>query len=164
MDRRHFILRLVGTSVIVAGSSSLVFARNPLMRGSKAKIKWQKNLKEAQKLATKQNKPILIVFGASWCTFCHKLENETLSDKRIATAIEQDFIPVHLDFEKDAKIAQILDVERLPCTVILSPNADLLSKTEGYAEVKEFQATLNSALEKRDEIQQVRGGGKRETR
>lgn len=164
MDRRDFLFRMVGTSALIAASSTLVFGKNPLLRGSKSKVKWHTNLKEAQKLAVKQNKPILIVFGASWCTFCHKMDAETLSDKRITAAIQQDFIPVHLDFEKDEKIAQILEVEALPCTVILSQDADLLVKAKGYQEVKEFQGTLSSALEKRDEIQQVRGGARSQIR
>ena len=98
----------------------------------------------------------MIVFGASWCTYCHKLERETLTDKRITSFIEREFIPVHLDFDKESKVAKILEVERLPCTVFLTPQADLLFRTEGFANVKEFQSTLDSVLEKRTEVQQVR--------
>ena len=98
---------------------------------------------------------MMILFGASWCTFCHKLERETLSDRQTVAFIEREFIPVHLDFDKERKVAKILEAESLPCTVILTPDADLLMRSIGYAEPKEYRATLASALEKRNEIQQA---------
>ena len=121
-----------------------------------SKIQWQRSLKVAQRLAIQQDKPIMIVFGASWCTYCHKLERETLADKRITGVIEREFIPVHLDFDKESKVAKILEVDRLPCTVFLTPQADLLLRSEGFANVKEFHSTLTSVLERQSEVQQVR--------
>jgi uncharacterized protein YyaL (SSP411 family) len=163
MDRRGFLNQIACSGLAMAVLSGSILA-DSLHSGPNSikKVKWQKNLKAAQKLAVQQDKPIMIVFGASWCTFCHKLEKETLTDKKTVTMIEQEFIPVHLDFDRDAKIAKILEVERLPCTVILSPDADLLVRSEGFAEPREYQATLISALEKRAEIYQVRGSGSRE--
>ena len=159
MDRRGFISQVVGSTSAFALLANPLFAEPPHAGAGAAgdsKLKWQKNLKTAQKLAVQQDKPMMIVFGASWCTYCHKLERETLNDKKTAALIEREFIPVHLDFDKEPKIAKILEVERLPCTVILTPEADLLVRSEGFADAKEFQSTLNSALEKRAEVQQVR--------
>ena len=154
MDRRTFCQQLIGSGMVVGSLSSLVEAGTPTTGSSK--VQWQKSLKSAQKLAIQQDKPMMIVVGASWCTYCHKLDRETFADKRIATFIEREFIPVHLDFDKEAKVAKILEVERLPCTVFLTPQADLILRTEGYANVKDFQSTLSSVLDKRTEIQQVK--------
>lgn len=156
MDRRRFCLELLGTGAALGGLTCVAGATPPFAGQAVQKIQWNHSLKAAHKLAIAQDKPLLIVFGASWCSYCHKLERETLGDKRITAVVERSFIPVHLDFDRDAKVAKILEVERLPCTVILSPQADLLLKHEGYAEYKEYQQTLQSALEKRDAIQQVK--------
>lgn len=159
MDRRSFCQQILGSGIAVGSLLSQVYAESTLpghAATGHSTVKWQKSLKTAQKLAIQQNKPIMIVFGASWCTYCHKLERETLAEKRTAAMIDREFIPVHLDFNKEEKVAKILEVERLPCVVILTPDADLLMKYEGFAEPKEFQATMSAALEKRDEIQQVR--------
>lgn len=156
MDRRRFCLELLGTGAALEGLARLAAATPPSTEQTAKKIQWNHSLKAAHKLAIEQDKPLLIVFGASWCTYCHKLERETLGDKRITALVERDFIPVHLDFDRDAKVAKILEVERLPCTVVLSPQADLLSKYEGYAEFKEYQQMLQTALDKQAEIQQVR--------
>ncbi len=156
MDRRRFCLELLGTGVALGGLACVAEAAPPLAGQAAPKIQWNQSLKAAHKLAIAQDKPLLIVFGASWCSYCHKLERETLGDKRIVAVVERDFIPVHLDFDRDAKVAKILEVERLPCTVILSPQADLLLKHEGYAQYKEYQQSLQSALEKRAEILQAK--------
>ena len=157
MDRRSFCHKLVGSGIIAGTMVSLIDAAQIASAATGAtKVQWQKSLKAAQKLALQQDKPMMVVFGASWCTFCHKLDRETFADKRIASFIEREFIPVHLDFDKEPKVAKILEVERLPCTVFLTPQADLLLRTEGFANPKDFQTTLTSVLDKRTEIQQVR--------
>lgn len=158
MDRRDFLQQMVGAGVIVGAVSGPLRAEPPRSGAAgAAKVKWQNNLKSAQKLAIEQNKPIMIVFGATWCPPCRKLEKETLSDKRTVAIIERDFIPVHLDYDKETKIVKILDVERLPCMIILTPDADLLHKSVGYSEPKEFQQKLADALDKRNEVTQARG-------
>ena len=154
MDRRTFCQQLIGSGLAVGSLAGLAEAGNPFP--GTTKVQWQKSLKSAQKLALQQDKPMMIVFGATWCTYCHKLDRETLADKRIVSFIEREFIPVHLDFDKESKVAKILEVERLPCTVFLTPQADLILRSEGFANVKDFQATLSSVLDKRSEIQQVK--------
>jgi thioredoxin-like negative regulator of GroEL len=144
MDRRGFCQKLLGSGLALGGLAAIGSAQT-----ADGKLKWHKSLKAAHKLAIETDKPMLIVFGASWCHFCHKLE-------RLVAAIERDFIPVHLDFDRDAKIAKILEVERLPCTVILSPDADLLQKSEGYADYKGYIKILQASLEKRTAISQVK--------
>lgn len=156
MDRRSFCRQMAGSGILCASMATPLFAELPIPGLGGSKVKWQKSLKTAQKLALQQDKPIMVVFGASWCTFCHKLERETLAERRTAAMIEREFIAVHLDFNKEERVAKILEVERLPCTVVLTPEADLLLKFEGFAEPKEFQSSLASALEKRAEIKQVR--------
>ena len=156
MDRRRFCLEMLSTGAAFGGLASFAVAAPPSTGSATKPIQWNNSLKAAHKLAIEQDKPLLIVFGASWCTYCHKLEREALSDKRITTVVERDFIPVHLDFDRDSKIAKVLEVEQLPCTVILTPQADLLLKHEGYMEYKECRQTLQKSLDKRAEIQQVR--------
>lgn len=157
MDRRKFCVTVLNSGIALASLASLSPAESAEPAAANQKIKWHKSLKSAHKLAVETDKPMLIVFGASWCHYCHKLERETLSDKRLVATIERDFIPVHLDFERDAKVAKILEVERLPCTVVLSPEADLLQKTEGYTDYKGYIKILQASLEQRASIQQVQG-------
>lgn len=129
-----------------------------------AGVQWQKDLKTAHRLAVAQNKPILIVFGAEWCTFCHKLERNVINQPEMAAYINANFVAVHLDADKDRKAAELLEVDSLPCTVVLSPNADLLGKYTGYAEATRYAAQLAKARQAYRELQTAQAPGGTVTR
>jgi thiol-disulfide isomerase/thioredoxin len=120
-----------------------------------AKIRWQTDLKEARAISVQDNRPLLIVFGAEWCTFCHKLERQTLSDPELVEYINTKFVPVKLDVEEHKRIASVLEVESLPASVILSPKADLLGTITGYFDKPEYQASLSDALILDQKLQQT---------
>ncbi|QDT66432.1 thioredoxin family protein [Calycomorphotria hydatis] len=115
-------------------------------------VAWQKDLYTAHSLSVQSNKPVLVVFGAEWCRFCKKLEGNTLSNPVMAGYVNENFVPVHLDFDQDKKIAQILEVKSIPCTVILSPKADLLGRVVGFKEPKDFWENLEDARELQSKI------------
>lgn len=122
---------------------------------AKAQINWQKDIFTAHKLAQQQNKPMLLVFGADWCGFCKKLEAQTLTQPQLADYINKNFIPVHLDADKDQKVTQILDVESLPCTIVLSPTADLMGRIDGFFAPEPFYRKLVAAKTGPNPVQPV---------
>ena len=63
---------------------------------------------------------------------CKKLEKTTLRDPDMVRYINATFVPVHIDVDKQKRVAEILEVESLPCTIVLSPEADLLGRFEGF--------------------------------
>lgn len=112
---------------------------------AEAGVKWLDNLQTAHKLAIAQNKPILIVFGADWCGYCKKLEKETLGTKEVSAYINDTFIAVHLDFDKEKRVTELLEVKALPCSVIVNSNAELLGRIDGYKAVSPYQEQLLAA-------------------
>ena len=78
----------------------------------------------------------------TWCEFCQKMDTETLADPAISQYVNQSFVPVKLDIEKDARIARILEVQRIPCTIALNPQADLLGRMTGCVETDHLHRTL----------------------
>jgi len=112
---------------------------------SQPSIKWHNDLKVAHKQAVAEGKPILVVFGAEWCGYCKKLESQTLNTPEMSRYISENFVPVHLDLDKEKKIGSILEVNSLPCTVVLSPDADLLGRINGYQTPGPYQKNLATA-------------------
>ena len=121
-------------------------------------VHWQHDLPTAYKLANEQHKPMLIVFGAEWCHFCKKLEKETLGAAEVANFVNDAFIPVHLDADKEKRAVDILQVSGLPCSVVISPDAMLLSRIEGFRKADEFQKQLLAARQKHQLAQQTAAG------
>lgn len=110
-------------------------------------ISWEHDLKPAYRLSAATGKPMLVVFGAEWCTYCKKLEAETIGHPTLAGYINSEFIPVHLDFDKDRRAAQVLEVHSLPMCVVLSPDADMLGSIEGYVKPIQFGQVLRESLD-----------------
>lgn len=105
-------------------------------------ILWQTDLNAAHQDSVLENKPMLIVFDADWCKYCEKMNDKTFSDSSVTSYVNDKFVPVHLDLEKHQKIAEILEVERIPCTIALSPRADLLGRVVGYVNTVQYRETL----------------------
>ena len=122
----------------------------------KTAVTWQSDLKAAQKQAVRTGRPMLIVFGADWCTHCGRFEQNTLGNPTMAGYINREFVAVHLDFDKEQKTAEVLEVEALPCTVILSPEADLLGKVVGAKQPKDYWEALQDAKDEQARIRQAR--------
>lgn len=105
-------------------------------------IKWQTDLNAAHRLSQETDKPMLFVFGADWCTWCKKLEKSTLTDRDLVAYINSNFVPIHIDADKDPRVVEILEAESLPCAVVLSPNADLLGRFKGYKDAAGYRKAL----------------------
>lgn len=109
-------------------------------------INWETDLLKARSKAMQTGRPILIVFGAEWCTFCKKMENTTFSEKEMVGAINERFVPVHLDFDKSKSIAQALEVKGIPSSIVISTDADVLSRKDGFAKSEDYYKVLAKGL------------------
>ncbi len=150
MDRRQFLeSALVTSGLVLSGLPQATAA------AVESKIPWYKDLREAHTKAIELDRPILVVSSATWCTYCHKLIREAAADTKTSKLISARFVPTLLDFDKDTRIAKVFDVESLPTTVVLSPNADLLLNKMGYMKPEAFRKVLDEALDRQAEIRQV---------
>lgn len=143
---------------LLASCGMWIQAGEPSQEGDKpAGLAWEANLKAAHRAAVRDNKPMLLVFGADWCHFCKKLEEETLAHPALARYINETYVPVHLDFDKDERVRDILQVERLPCTILLTKDAEILDRFEGYMPPADIYRKLAAA--KQVHLQLVEAAG-----
>jgi thiol:disulfide interchange protein len=151
MARPRWIARIIATSLLLGGAALHISAEPP----KEVEIQWRSDLDEAHEQAVKQNKPMLLVFEAEWCRYCKQLRRETLAHPQLAAHINQSFVPVHLDVDRpeDKRVADVLEVKPLPCTIVLSPDADLLTRKVGFLDAEEFYSTLEDARRLQEKIQ-----------
>lgn len=161
MERRIAIWGLAGAVLlsIVWGSPGAAKPKFGIKRlsGTRGKaaapaaepIQWQHDLRSAHRVAQSTGRPILIVVCGPGCAPCRRLMGETFADPALAATINERFVPVHLDYQKegDKRAAEILEVKALPTCVVLNPEADLLGSSEGFVRAPEFGKLLQQTLE-----------------
>lgn len=115
-------------------------------------IAWRTNLYAAHQESVQSDKPLLVLFDAAWCGHCQKLKTETLGQPRLRRHVNKAFIPVRLNFDEATEVAEVLEVTSLPCTIVLSPQADLLGRIDGYEQADAYLAALERSCRLQLEI------------
>ena len=59
-----------------------------------------KQIAEALAVAKKENKRVLLQFGANWCGWCHRLHKLFQTDEKIAGKLQEAFVVVLVDVNK----------------------------------------------------------------
>ena len=65
-----------------------------------------KLLEAAYKQATKENKNVIIIFHASWCGWCKKMD-ASMNDETCTTFFEDNYVTVHLTIDENDKIKSL---------------------------------------------------------
>lgn len=93
---------------------------------------WEKNEEKGIAQATTEKKPVLVDFGATWCTACKELEHETWPDPRVRTEAKR-FVTIAVDAtdDDDKKIIELkkkYKVVGLPTVVLLDASGKEVSR------------------------------------
>lgn len=106
-------------SLLLAGSAA---AQQP-------GIQWQQDIETAKATARQTNRLVLVHVVADGCGPCAALEKNVFNQPGVATAIEQQFVPVKLNANEFPGIATGFGITRVPTDVIITPDGQILSKT-----------------------------------
>ncbi len=91
------ILLLLSAPTGLAGDAQAKSARPAIYDES---ADGAKQIEEALARVKKENKRVLLMFGANWCGWCHRLHQLFESDAQIAAKLKQDFVVVLIDVNK----------------------------------------------------------------
>ncbi len=97
---------------------------------------WQEVLVKAKK----ENEIIFLDIYATWCGPCKRLKAKTFSDTEVGKFYNQKFINVTLDGEKGEgiELARKYGVRNYPTLLFLDGNGNIVTRTVGYHNAKEF--------------------------
>jgi thioredoxin-related protein len=111
-------------------------------QGSKdANIQW-KEYTEGMKMAKSRNKPVFLYFHAEWCTYCKKMESTTFKDEKISAYLNENFISISIDTDKDTEISNQWKVRGLPTIWFLKPDGTKLDNLPGYVDEEYLSKVL----------------------
>ena len=64
-------------------------------------INWHNDYHQAHALAKKQNKPLLIDFGAPYCSVCKAIDKKFFANQDVADIINKNFVPLKIDISEE---------------------------------------------------------------
>jgi thioredoxin-related protein len=94
-------------------------------------------------LAKEKKKKIYINFHADWCGYCRKMEKETFVDSKVISFLNDNFISVRINSDKEPKLSQKFNVRGLPANFFLTDQGEPIGNQPGYLDVKNFLNVLN---------------------
>lgn len=109
---------------------------------------WRTDFSEAQEVAAEQNKPIVIYYWTTWCTYCEDYNREAYSDPTVKSKLDE-FVLVAVNLDSDApeesRLQQRYNVNYPPHHVIITPEGEELTRIAGYAPTDDFLTYLERA-------------------
>jgi thioredoxin 1 len=82
-------------------------------------IKWY-SYDEGVALGQKEGKKVFLHFYADWCHFCAEMKKNTFTNKEVIGYLNQHFVPILVNADKEQKIAGNYFVRGLPATFFLT--------------------------------------------
>jgi tetratricopeptide (TPR) repeat protein len=107
-----------------------------------AAINWRTDYNVARKEAAEKGRPLLIDFGTENCFWCKRLDASTFQDASVVTLVNERFIPLKIDAEKEAQLTKSLQISSYPTIVFGAPDGKIMGTVVGYKEAAEFVTIL----------------------
>jgi uncharacterized protein YyaL (SSP411 family) len=87
------------------GGWRLATSRSLYLRGAKEQsIEWYPWGPEPFEIARRTHRPVLLDVGASWCHWCHVMDEGTYSDAEVSRLIGQHFVAVKVDRDEHPEV------------------------------------------------------------
>ena len=104
-------------------------------------ISWRDWNEDAFAAARSQDKPVLLTLGATWCHWCHVMDQEAYSDPRVIDLVNSRFIPVRVDVDQRPDISLRYNQGTYPSVVFLTADGEFLAGRP-YTPTDEMTAVL----------------------
>jgi thioredoxin-related protein len=134
---------------VPASTTATAEKEKPLPAAPAAAIKWEKNISTAKSLAAKQSKLIMMDFSTSWCGWCTKLDEVTFADANVSAYVNEHFIALKLDGDKENALRQKYNVRGFPNIVCTDATGKMIHQIGGFMPPQPFLAELKKAVQKR---------------
>ncbi|MBO0778692.1 MAG: thioredoxin domain-containing protein [Ktedonobacteraceae bacterium] len=90
------------------------------------KIQWRSWGEEAFQEAVRANKPVFLVISCSWSSWCHLMDETTLSEPTIIAIVNNDYIPIRVDSDLRPDVNRRYNQNGWPSIVLLSSEGEIL--------------------------------------
>lgn len=123
-------------AVLIGG---IVYLQWPMLKGMYYKttgvaapasaVAWRTGFEAALAESAQSGKPVLVDFTASWCPPCKVMTHEVWPDARVASAVNDQYVPLLVDVDdpRNAAVSQKYGIRSIPTILILDAGGEVLN-------------------------------------
>ncbi len=135
-------MRTTLTTCLLAGLAWLAL---PSLAAAE-EVQWRSDYNTARKEAEKKGLPLVLDFGTENCFYCRKLDETTFRDPEVIRTMNEKFVPLKIDADREPTLTQALRIHLYPTLVLAGPDGKILGTMEGYQDAARFHENLQRAL------------------
>ena len=90
-------------------------------------IAWRDWNEESFEAAKTEDKPVLLTLGATWCHWCHVMDQTSYSDERVIGLVNSRFIPVRVDVDQRPDISLRYNQGGFPSVAFLTGSGEFIT-------------------------------------
>ena len=94
-------------------------------------INWR-SYEEGMVLSKIEKKKVFLHFYADWCGFCRKMANTTFKDSSLINYLNNNYMPIMVNTDREPQTAGNYGVTGLPTTVFLTEMGEPIFSVPGY--------------------------------
>lgn len=137
-------LKRVGLVALVLTGFMIGFLHNPV---SAKEIAWQ-SFADGMARGNSENKKIFLHFYANWCGVCRIMENNTFKDPVVIAYINENFIPIKVNADREQETSRIFRVRALPDNWFIDEDGKPIGHRPGYIPPKKLTGILKMLMDK----------------
>jgi uncharacterized protein YyaL (SSP411 family) len=122
----------------------------PAPAAKTAETVWASWSAEAFERAQSENRIILINVVASWCHWCHVMDEETYANPEVAALLSEHFVTLRVDSDARPDVAERYRAWGWPATAVLTPSGQRVLELRGFQEPDAFASLLRDLVAERD--------------
>jgi uncharacterized protein YyaL (SSP411 family) len=116
---------------------------------AETKVEWREWGPEAFERAAGSGKPLLLSLSVPWSPECRAMDRGVFGEPRIAANINDGFVPVRVDADRNPLVRERYTMGGFPSTVFLTPDGEVISGST-FLGPEGFRGILDSVRESWD--------------
>lgn len=98
-------------------------------------VQWREDFQAARAEAGSNEKPILLVFSASWCPACLMMKHDVWSDAAVGKLANKRFVPVYVDVDdpQHAALTSRYGIGAIPAVLIVDKDGKVLREASAMS-------------------------------
>jgi thioredoxin-related protein len=125
--------------------SAFIFTSASASSSKISKIQWH-SYEDGMARGKFEKKTVFLHFTAEWCYYCGVMEKETFKDPAIISSLNENFISIKVNYDRETRTSDYYRVRGLPDTIFVAEDGQIIGRRPGYIPPELLKRILESIL------------------